>query len=1245
MKEIFVGDRLEVSIFSRPFGLQLETDNFLPIVSEITDTKLRDLILPWTNDSPVPVDVVLTHVNHLEVFQRGPRYAFETLMKAGLPVQLTFHKTEKGSQRRKRPQRDSDMPYRIGDEVSVFSTRDNRWYNDGKISDVNLSGMYLTVHYRFSETGRVEKKVDLDELKHFIRLRKELDREMTPAGTPHQLEEPDFMRWLRHDIFAKGRWKKYVMHLDADDRGVLEKRDLLVFFHKIIRLYEKRQGNEYLPSESETKPLVETWSKKIWTALDGLPLNISEFDTIIDFIDNQVNGYELNEEGFVKFCCMYMTKKNRMKRYFTNWAKKNDDSRIPVYLSQKDLPTFLHVLICLYERNINRAKVLPSSEETMRNVTEYTPMIWARINPQDRPNGIPVGDLPKFGKWLKDGLGIQKNYRRLPENQSSTATSDYGLRKSDYSFPQEPIDNPAEHLLPNKRNVSKSHSINVSKSHSISQPGRPSNMRQHTMNSSMNSSRMNSSPKYDPEEDTASQTTKTTQDEQMEEEGLDMHDPAVSSEEKPPLSDQTYWRQRGHNHYHEVYRLGESNMYKVRAIASGADWADLTFNGDQVVLRDDDGTYSAKYRDGKFLWDDSDVWERLEDHPIAGIWESDDGRQYEIYGDEMHLEWYHVIVLHDRENGPWAKCRMLVDGRIKLTDTHHSYFGHPEPGKLVWVDGDVWYKFGYQVDMEAFVTMIYNFNEEVQEHFWKDYCDADAQLIYESSFFSLFHDLVCHFEEHYGNHTFLPSELMTNNIVKTFFDHASTLPSIVRDGRFAMTRAHWMHLGVHLQEQLNSDSVHEPAPVKARPSLPIQQEPTRNPKVADQGGRPDVSKVPQESQQLVFTVPDTPYSAASPYSTFDDESIRQNWKEGDYVDVFSNTHDTWMQGYIHNIGHDDYGEFIEVHYFDESNKHRSKKRLQRFDKDVRPFIEDAQYHEKDLHWPKLLQNDMKDNHDVREKWKQGSLIEVYSRSKESWFVGYIHTIGSDDLGEYIDIHYQDPETRKLSRKRLSRHEDQLRPVQEERDFVFCIICDELVKKHEWIEHKSGPDHQQNVTILPPMFNYQCIPTHFSHRCLEQTHKLYYKLLSLAFPQKSLTETIVSFLQGVVGCDVDIFTDPDGWVPGVIVEQAERKLEKRSPNEEEELAVKVLLLSDSTTVELDIASDRLYTSGVHAHRPLCEPCSDLDVTIPYPTCTRFFEGRWYQLKCFSQTKDGDKEPPKIWCWSLKDSHTNASFKLG
>ena len=74
------------------------------------------------------------------------------------------------------------------------------------------------------------------------------------------------------------------------------------------------------------------------------------------------------------------------------------------------------------------------------------------------------------------------------------------------------------------------------------------------------------------------------------------------------------------------------------------------------------------------------------------------------------------------------------------------------------------------------------------------------------------------------------------------------------------------------------------------------------------------------------------------------------------------------------------------------------------------------------------------------------------------------------------------------------------------------------------------------------------------------------------------------MQGVVGCDVDIFTDPDGWVPGVIVEQTKRKLEKRSPNEEEELFVKVLLLSDSTTVELDIASERLYTSGVHAHRP-------------------------------------------------------------
>jgi len=1208
MKKLFVGDSLEISIFSRPFGIRLETDNFLPIVTEITDKKLRDLILPWSHESPVQVSVVLTHVNQLQVYERGPRFAFETLMKAGLPVQLTFRKIPKDPPNNsKRAQRYSDLPYKIGDDVSVFSTRDNRWYNDGKISDVNLNEMYLTVHYRFSENGRVEKKVDIDEINHFIRSRKEL-KNQTPAGTPHTLDEPDFMRWLRHDIFAKGRWKKYVVHLDADESGALKKRDLVVFFHKMIRLYERRQGNEYLPTEAETKPLVEKWSKKIWTALDGLPLNISEFDTIIDFIDNQGSGYELNEEGFVKFCCMYMTKKNRLTRYFTNWAKKNDENSSPTHLAETDLPTFLHVLICLYERNINRAKVLPSSGESMRNVDAYAPIILSRMSSRDGRLGIPIADLSKFGRWLKEGLGIKKNFRRLPETQSSTATSEYSHGGMHYA---------PKHLRAGKRHVSKSNSI--------SQPGR---YPEPTAISSMNAMHqidVNEPLKYDPEEDTESKTTKTTQDEDPEE-----FEQSAHSVEKPPLSDQTYWRTAGHNHYHEVYRLGESNMYKVRAIASGADWADLSFQGDRVILRDDEGSYTAKYDDGKFLWDDSDVWERLEDHPIAGIWQSDDGRQYEVYGDEAHLEWYLVIVLHDRENGPWARCRMLVDGRIKLSDGdgHNSYFGHPEPGKLVWIDGDVWYKFRYQVDTEAFVNWISNFNEETQEHFWKDYCDPDTDVIHESAFFALFHDLICHFEERYGNHTFLPSELMTNNMVKLFFDHCVSIPDVMEGGgRFAMRKHQWAHIGMHLQQQMHPEIAH------VNPPLEIPNEPSE-PEVADQGGRPDtaIAKVPQESQQIVFDLPNTPYSAVSPYSTFDDETIRTNWKEGDFVDVFSNTHDTWMQGYIHTISEDVYGEYIEVHYFDETNKHRSKKRLQRFDKDVRPAIEDAQYHEKDLHWPKLLQEDMKDTHDVRAKLKQNSLIEVYSRSKESWFVGHIHLIGSDDLGEYIDIHYQDPETQKTSRKRLSRYEDQLRPVQDKRDFVFCIICDELCKESEWSEHKSGLDHQQNVTILPPMFNYQSIPTHFSHRIMNQTNGMYYKLLSAAFPQKTqISDIVASFLHGVVGCDVDIFDEKlQDWVPGIIIEE--------NPGDTPpQIFVKVLLLPDSSIIELDVASERLYTSGVHIHRPLCEPCTtNLNVTVPYPNAIRFFQNRWYQLKFYQGTRGSDDPSAKLCCWSLKDS---------
>eukprot|EP00494_Astrolonche_serrata_P023510 UN23768 len=119
-----------------------------------------------------------------------------------------------------------------------------------------------------------------------------------------------------------------------------------------------------------------------------------------------------------------------------------------------------------------------------------------------------------------------------------------------------------------------------------------------------------------------------------------------------------------------------------------------------------------------------------------------------------------------------------------------------------------------------------------------------------------------------------------------------------------------------------------------------------------------------------------------------------------------------MNGFIHAIDTDQQGEYVEVHYFDKTNEHRSKKRLQRYDKDVRPQLENSQYYEKNIHWPKIERSQYEDTREVRDSWVPGSVIEVYSRSKEKWFVAYVALSGVDDVGMYIDIHYQDAETKK-----------------------------------------------------------------------------------------------------------------------------------------------------------------------------------------------------------------------------------------
>merc|ERR1712045_165510 len=41
----------------------------------------------------------------------------------------------------------------------------------------------------------------------------------------------------------------------------------------------------------------------------------------------------------------------------------------------------------------------------------------------------------------------------------------------------------------------------------------------------------------------------------------------------------------------------------------------------------------------------------------------------------------------------------------------------------------------------------------------------------------------------------------------------------------------------------------------------------------------------------------------------------------------------------------------------------------------------------------------------REYWKRGEIVEVYSRSANSWILGTVNNIGHDEEGEFLEIHY------------------------------------------------------------------------------------------------------------------------------------------------------------------------------------------------------------------------------------------------
>jgi len=193
-----------------------------------------------------------------------------------------------------------------------------------------------------------------------------------------------------------------------------------------------------------------------------------------------------------------------------------------------------------------------------------------------------------------------------------------------------------------------------------------------------------------------------------------------------------------------------------------------------------------------------------------------------------------------------------------------------------------------------------------------------------------------------------------------------------------------------------------------------------------------------------------------------DQWTRQQWIKEDLVEIYSQSRGKWFGGTIINASTDTEGEWLTIRY----NKSTSKQ-VQRFCEDVRPVQKTtpivSNTNKSKKHRPRSgsvvidtpnkadinlltqltinrpqpnLTNsdsnspkpDAKTTLAVRKSWVKGDFVEVYSRSKVRWLCGSIFEIGNDEEGEYLEVHYHDPNTKQSSRKRVSRMDEEVRAV-------------------------------------------------------------------------------------------------------------------------------------------------------------------------------------------------------------------------
>jgi len=310
---------------------------------------------------------------------------------------------------------------------------------------------------------------------------------------------------------------------------------------------------------------------------------------------------------------------------------------------------------------------------------------------------------------------------------------------------------------------------------------------------------------------------------------------------------------------------------------------------------------------------------------------------------------------------------------------------------------------------------------------------------------------------------------------------------------------------------------------------------------------------------------------------------RSQWQAGSKIEIYFR--DSWVESVIHKITTDDAGEWIHII---QEGKHLQ---LRRYDSTIRCRQKPNLALGGIYRWPK---------HDkqvplAKDDWKDGSLVEVYSRSKEKWLIGSIQAIFKNYL---LDVSYYDPSTHHSAFKQIQRDHPNIRPLKNQGSYRMCILCDIIVQQSEWAQHLASTMHEKCITVIPSHFKHGAgKKVYFSTVAFQEQNLMYFNQIKACFQNKTFSHIILSYLKTMVGTDVDVY-HRNKWCGGVIVDEHNER-------------VKVLLFDfPYERFEFNLHSKNIHTSGIHCPRlPFLPQFETLDVL---EDTRKYMNNCWYNL---------------------------------